>query len=117
MHPSVRICHDIFSGKSGEENRFEVWPIATRFKPMAAVYVVTRREVTTGTFQRAEHEQIYLGHTTDISGPLGTQAQLAGFDASGANCVCLYPVESAERRAAIKKDLEDVGVHYRSLVL
>ena len=113
----MRIGTLVFSGRSGEDYRFEVWPIETRFKPAAAVYFVTRREVATGTFSRAGHEQLYLGQTTDISGPLGTQAQLARFSASGANCVCVYAVESEERRAAIKKDLEEASVHYRAVVL
>lgn len=113
----MRIGTLVFSGRSGEEYRFEVWPIETRFKPMAAVYFVTKRDAPAGTYNRADHEQIYLGHTTDISKPLGSQAQLAWFNASGANCVCVYAVESEERRAAIKKDLEEASVHYKALVL
>ena len=113
----MRIGTLVFSGRSGEDYRFEVWPIETRFKPAAAVYIVTRREVTTGTFSRAGHERIYLGQTRDISAPLGTQIQLASFSAKGANCVCIYAVDSEERRAAIKKDLEDASVHYGALAL
>ena len=113
----MRIGTLVFSGRSGKDYRFEVWPIDTRFKPAAAVYVVTRREVTTGTFSRADHEQIYVGHTPDISRPLGTQAQLALFDAKGANCVCVYAAASEERRAEIKKDLEEASAHYKALVL
>jgi hypothetical protein len=113
----MRIGTLVFSGKSGAKYRFEVWPMETRFKPLAAVYIVTKREVTTGTFSRAGHEQIYLGQTPDISGPLGTQAQLDSFSASGANCVCVYAVESEERGAAIKKDLEEAAVHLKAVVL
>jgi len=113
----MRIGTVVFSGKSGAKYRFEVWPMDTRFKPVAAVYVVTRREVTTGTFSRAGHEQLYLGQTPDISAPLGTEAQLAWFGANGANCVCVYAVESEERGAAIKKDLEEAAVHFKALVL
>ena len=107
----------VLSGRSGRDYCFEVWPIGTRFKPAAAVYVVTRREVLAGTFNRAGHEQVYVGQTSDISGPLGTQAQLAAFDASGANCVCVCAVKSEERRAAIQKDLESATVHFRPFSL
>ncbi len=111
----MRIGTVVFSGKSGEKYRFEVWPMETRFKPMAAVYYVTKREAPAGTtFNRAGHEHLFLGHTPDISGPLGTTAQLAWFNANGANCVCVYAAETEERRSAIKRDLEEAAVHYRA---
>jgi hypothetical protein len=113
----MRIGTLVFSGKSGESYRFEVWPMDTRFKPMPAVYFVTKREVSTGTFNRAGHEHMFLGHTPDISAPLGTTAQLAWFNANGANCVCVYAAESEQRRAAVKKDLEDARAYYQALVL
>ena len=102
----MRIGTVVFSGKSGEKYRFETWPLETRFKPSPAVYFVTRREITPGVFNRAGHEHMYLGHTPDLSAPLGTAAQLAWFEKNGANCVCIYPAESEARRAAIQQDLE-----------
>ena len=113
----MRIGTLVLSGRSGEEYRFEVWPMETRFKPTPAVYVVTRRGVPAGTYSRSDHEQLYIGHTPDISRPLGTQEQLAWFSASGANCVCVYAADSAERRAAIKEDIEGAAVHFQTTVL
>ena len=113
----MRIGTLVLSGRSGQDYRFEVWPIGTRFKPMAAVYIVTKREVTTGTFSRAGHEQLYVGQTPDISAPLGTRAQLDSFSASGANCVCVCAVKSEEQRAAIKTDLEEASPHFRPFSL
>jgi hypothetical protein len=103
----MRIGTVVFSGKSGEKYSFEAWPMETRFKPMAAVYFVTKREAGNGTYNRAGHEHMFLGHTPDISGPLGTDAQLAWFDKHGANCVCVYAAESEPRRVAIQQDLEE----------
>ena len=104
----MRIGSVEFNGKSGEKYRFEVWPMETRFKPVAAVYFVTKREVTVGVFNRAGHEHLYLGHTSDLSGPLGTEAQLAWFSTKGANCLCIYSAGSEAQRAAIQRDLESV---------
>jgi len=102
----MRIGTVVFSGKSGEKYRFETWPLSTKFKASAAVYFVTKREVTPGVFNRAGHEHMYLAHTSDLSAPLGTAAQLAWFEKNGANCVCIYSEESEARRAAIQQDLE-----------
>jgi len=103
----MRIGSVMFNGRSGEKYCFEVWPVETRFKPAAAVYFVTKRELTAGVFSRAGHEHLYLGQTSDLSGPLGTAAQLAWFDKQGANCVCIYSAESEARRAAIQRDLKE----------
>jgi hypothetical protein len=103
----MRIGSVVFNGRSGEKYCFEVWPVETRFKPAAAVYFVTKRELTAGVFSRAGHEHLYLGQTSDLSGPLGTAAQLAWFDKQGANCVCIYSAESEARRAAIQRDLKE----------
>jgi hypothetical protein len=103
----MRIGSVVFSGKSGEKYRFETWPLETRFKPIGAVYFVTKREAGKGTYNRAGHEHMFLGHTADISGPLGTAAQLEWFDKHGANCVCVYAAESESRRVAIQQDLEE----------
>jgi hypothetical protein len=102
----MRIGTVVFSGKSGEKYRFEAWSLDTRFKAMPAVYFVTKREVTTSNFTRAGHEHMFLGYTADLSGPLGTAAQLAWFEKHGANCVCVYPAEEP-RGAAIQQDLEE----------
>src|SRR5688500_12434171 len=51
----MRIGSVVFNGRSGEKYCFEVWPVETRFKPAAAVYFVTKRELTAGVFTRAGH--------------------------------------------------------------
>lgn len=104
----MRIGSLMFNGRSGESYRFEVWPMETRFRPAAAVYFVTKREVPAGTFNRACHEHLYLGRTSDLSAPLGTAAQLAWFSEHGANCLCIYSAESEPARLAIQEDLAPV---------
>ena len=102
----MRIGSVVFKGRSGETYRFEVWPMETRFRPAGAVYFVTKREITAGTFTRAGHEHLYLGTTPDLSGPLGTPVELAWLTQHGANCVCLYAAAGEPARTAIQQDLE-----------
>lgn len=94
-----------FSGKSGEKYYFQVWPLETRFKSVAAVYFVTKRVHENNNFHRAGHEEIYIGQTEDLTVPFATQSQLDCFKQHGANCICVFPALSAERRLAVEQDL------------
>jgi hypothetical protein len=94
-----------FNGKSGEKYYFKAWPMQTRFNPLGAVYFVTKRVFNDKTYRRASHESIYIGQTTDLTGPLATPLQLACFEKLGANCICVYVDASEERRLAIAQDL------------
>ena len=93
-----------FSGKSGEKYRFQVWTLDTRFKPLAAVYFVTKRSQDSSTYKRASHDSIFIGQTANLADPFGTQGQLDCFKKHGANCVCIYVHENEERRIAIEED-------------
>lgn len=94
-----------FSGKSGEKYRFHAWPLETRFKPLAAVYFVTKRAFENSTYRRASHDNIYIGQTANLADPFATQSQFDCFRKHGANCICVYPVEGEEQRIAVEQDL------------
>lgn len=95
----------VFSGKSGEDYRFEAWPLGTRFRSVPGVYFVTRREVEDTNYHRACHENIYIGQTASLAEPLGTPPLIERFSKHGANCICVCAIDSEERRKAIEKDL------------
>ncbi len=94
-----------FSGKSGEKYRFQVWSLDTKFKPLPAVYMVTRRAQEGGTYNRASHEIIYIGQTANLADPFATEAQFTCFHKHGANCICVLPVSDEARRIASEEDL------------
>ena len=95
----------IFGGKSGERYHFQVWPLETRFKSVAAVYFVTKRAYDNSTYRRACHDGIYIGQTEDLSGSLAAEAQLERFRKFGANCVCVHLLADEGRRIAVEQDL------------
>jgi hypothetical protein len=96
-----------FVGKSGERYHFQVWSLEARFKPVAAVYFVTKRAYDNGTYHRACHDGIYIGQTGDLSGALADEGQLERFRKYGANCVCVHVIADEERRIAVERDLLD----------
>jgi hypothetical protein len=98
-----------FGGKSGEKYHFQVWPLGTRFKSLAAVYFVTKRAYDNSTYRRACHDGIYIGQTENLADALAVEAQLQRFKKFGANSVCVHVLADEGRRIAIEQDL--LAVH------
>ena len=55
-----------FTGESGQDYAFAAYPRETRFKPIAAVYVITKREANAEG--RASHTRLYIGQTDNLRG-------------------------------------------------
>ena len=94
-----------FTGKSGEKYHFQAWSLESRFKPLAAVYFVTKRARDNATYARASHDGIYIGQTANLADPFATESQFECFRKHGANCICIHLLESEERRIAVEEDL------------
>ena len=102
----------IFRGRSGVQFRFHTWPFGTKFKPVGAVYIVTRRSFEDPTFTtKATHQPLVIGQTANLADPLVSASQRAQLVAKGANCICVYAVADVARRAEIEKDLIDGNEH------
>jgi hypothetical protein len=111
----AKFANLILTGKSGERYCFQTWPYQTCFRPVGAVFFITRRVLTNATFRRAHHEVIHVGQTSNMSDPLGTPADIAAFEKHGANCVCVYPATDEAYRIGMVKDL--VASHRPALAI
>lgn len=94
-----------FTGTSGRSYAFQAWPIDTRFKPVAAVYFVTKRAFLNRTYNTASHDAIYIGQTDNLANAFGAKVSLERFLKHEANCVCVHPLVDPELRDAIVRDL------------
>lgn len=94
-----------FKGQSGERYRFQAWPLDTKFKAIAGVYVVTKRTFENRTFAtKASHQPLAIGQTASLADALTSVEATKLFD-QGANCICVCGVADEARRAEIEKDL------------
>lgn len=97
-----------FQGRSGERYGFQAWPMDTRFKAVAGIYLVTRRECVDRTFPtKASHRCLAIGQTENLAASELTKSDLAALAKQGANCICVCAAPDAARRTAIEKDLID----------
>jgi hypothetical protein len=91
------------AGASGTTYSFHLFPWATSFKAIGAVYFVTRRFAkSSGGFQ---HERIYLGQTRDLSEGFAKHTQKDSFKKHSANCIFVLHENDDTQRQQIEKDL------------
>lgn len=95
----------MLGGKSGYQYHFRTCPFDTRFRPVGAVYFVTKRIFRNGTFRRASHEVIYIGQTDNLLDTFENLPQREAIETHGANCVCVCPVLDEAQRVAMVDDL------------
>ncbi len=95
----------LFSGRSGSKYRFHVWPLETRFKPLAGVYFITRRVFENRNYRLASHEGVYIGQTSNLAAVFESSALLERFRKHGANCICVCPIADEGQRLATEQDL------------
>lgn len=104
----------VFKGKSGERFSFRAWPLATKFKAVGGVYLVTKRTFEDRTFTtKATHAPLVIGHTANLADALMNPSQLEKLTARGANCICVRTEADAARRAEIEKDLIEGNEDFR----
>ena len=95
-----------FTGESGGDYTFAAYSRDARFKPVAAVYVITKREAHAE--DRASHTRLYVGQTDNLKGEPFNLHQEHCFDRKHANCVCVFLENDQDRRLAIETDLRGV---------
>lgn len=91
----------IFRGHSGTAYEFQAWDVGTRFKPLSAVCLFTRRAFRNRNFAAmASHECMHIGQTADLS-TISYQSRYAKVS----DCICVHLVVDVEQRLAIERDL------------
>ena len=92
------------TGKSGKKYKFLVYALGTEFKPVGAVYAITKRVPNRAG---GSHTVIYIGQTADLSERFDDHHKATCFTRNGANCIGVHQEASEARRLAIEKDLID----------
>jgi len=90
-------------GTSGNSYTFEVYSYDTEFKPLAAVYLITKR--TPKTDGTGSHSFIYVGETDDLSDRFDGHHKEQCFINYGANCKCIHLEDSKSVRLQIESDI------------
>ncbi len=92
-----------FKGQSGNEYRFRVFPLGTRFCKVSGVYLVAYRG--RNSKGAARHKILYVGQTEDLSQPFEQHHKAQNLMRLGANCICVQSDTSEKSRVAKERDL------------
>lgn len=92
-----------FTGASGQEYEFDVYPFDTDFTNIGAVYFVTKR--TLKAEGGGTHTYIYIGQTDDLSTRFDNHHKAECFEREEANCVCIHQEDNEQSRLEIESDL------------
>ncbi len=99
-----KLADVVFSGESGQEYDFKVFPFDTDLKEFAGVYMVTlRHQVSAGT--RLGHKVLYVGEADDLSQVLKEHDKQDCFKENEANCICIHHEEDGQERMKKAQDL------------
>jgi hypothetical protein len=88
---------------SGEQYRFRVFPLGTRFRSISGVYLISRRATRAEGGHR--HKILHVGNAADFSHPFDGYRKARELARYGANCICVQPDTSAESRRKKERDL------------
>jgi hypothetical protein len=91
-----------WTGQSGENYSFTVYPINTRFRAVGAVYIFSKRTISNGS---ATHRFIYIGETGDLSTRFDNHHKANCIAKNEANCISIHLEDSDDRRLEIETDL------------
>ena len=92
-----------FTGRSGREYSFRIYPWEHQFKALPAVYVVTERAVEPNS--APTFSPVYVGLTADLSQIFAGHEKHECFQMYYANTIAVLPEADAAGRARIEQDL------------
>ena len=85
---------------SEEAYKFSAYPWNTVFRPVGAIYVITKYTIKPDG--NADHLPIYVDYTDDLSACFGNHHRADCFKRHGANCVCVLGIEDEQLRSKIQ---------------
>ena len=88
----------------GKNYTFNVYSTDTSFIDVSAVYLFTKRTVSSG---KGSHSPLYVGETTELGSRIQSHEKWDCVNAHGCNRICVRRVSGAQSRRAIEKALRD----------
>lgn len=107
MSEMIQIQIVIFTGASGQDYPFAIYPIEIANYALAAsgVYIVSRRDLTDEDLP--DHTLLYCGTTEDLRTTFENHLYASAFSEYGANCLCFHAEDDPTTQVQIATDLID----------
>jgi hypothetical protein len=97
-----KIADATFTGASGTQYSFAVYPLNTSFGDVGAVYIFTKR---TATQDNGTHKLLYIGESGELGTRISNHEKLPCVNQHGGNCICVHGDNSQDSRRNKESDL------------
>jgi hypothetical protein len=94
-------------GQSHSQYTFGMYDYPGNWKPLAAVYIITKR--TVDAEGKGRHTGIYVGQTSNLSERHEDHHKQDCFKGKGANCIGVLIEKNEKRRLEIEADIRNNG--------
>lgn len=95
------------TGKSGTKYTFEVHSLDTSFRPVAAVYAITKR--TPKPDGSGTHDVIYIGQTGELSDRFDSHHKASCFKSHQATSACIH--QDTNEKSRLDKESDLIGAY------
>ncbi|MBI3129300.1 MAG: hypothetical protein HYZ11_16955 [Candidatus Tectomicrobia bacterium] len=92
-----------FSGSSGADYQFEVYPVSAIFNDFGAVYMFTNR--TAAPDGTGQHMAVFIGESEELGSRLAKHDLLQSAGRHKFNCVCVHREADEDLRVVAEADL------------
>ena len=102
----AKIADATFRGES-DSYSFSVYPADTAFKAGEAVYIFTKRQVSSDG--KRTHAVLYIGETDSLKERIPDHEKWPCVNRHGANCICVHVDNDDTSRLAMETDLRNAN--------
>jgi hypothetical protein len=93
----------LFTGESGEDYFFEIYPKGTTFKNIGAVYIFIKKILNSSG--KPSYEPLYIGESSELGERIKNHNKEKCVEKNGYTHICILPIEEEKHRLEIESDL------------
>ena len=93
----------LFTGESGEDYFFEIYPKGTTFPNVSAVYIFVKQ--ISNSSGKYSYKLLYIGESSELGERIKKHNKENCVEKNGYTHICILPIEEEKHRLEIESDL------------
>lgn len=93
----------LFTGESGEDYFFEIYPKDSTFPNISAVYIFVKR--ISNSSGKYSYKPLYIGESSELGERIKNHNKEKCVEKNGYTHICILPIQKEKHRLEIESDL------------